>query len=56
MPVEYFITKQPIFYRDKKKVYGYELLFHNGLEEFYKNDELDLSTVDAILQKQWKRY
>ena len=49
MPVEYFITKQPIFYRDKKKVYGYELLFRNWLEEFYNNEDPDSATVDVII-------
>jgi EAL and modified HD-GYP domain-containing signal transduction protein len=44
--MEVFSTRQPIFDRDKK-VYGYELLFRRGFEDYYnslgaRHDSLDL--------------
>ncbi len=44
--MEVFSTRQPIFDRDKK-VYGYELLFRSGFEDYYnslgvQHDSLDL--------------
>jgi EAL and modified HD-GYP domain-containing signal transduction protein len=44
--MEVFSTRQPIFDRDKK-VYGYELLFRRGFEDYYnslgvQHDSLDL--------------
>ena len=47
--MEYFITKQPIFYKNKKKVYGYELLFRNGIDEFYNFEDPDSATIDVII-------
>ena len=44
--MEVFSTRQPVFDRDKK-VYGYELLFRSGFEDYYnslgaQHDSLDL--------------
>ncbi len=42
-----FVARQPIFDRSKQ-VFGYELLFRSGLENFCNTDNPDESTVDVI--------
>ncbi len=42
-----FVARQPIFDR-AKRVFGYELLFRSGLENFCNTDKPDESTVDVI--------
>ncbi|MCD6303589.1 MAG: HDOD domain-containing protein [Planctomycetes bacterium] len=46
-PPTVFVARQPIFDRDKK-VYGYELLFRSGLENYYNALDADKATVDVI--------
>jgi EAL and modified HD-GYP domain-containing signal transduction protein len=42
-----FIARQPIFDRNKK-VYGYELLFRSGIENFFNHSMLDQATSKVI--------
>jgi c-di-GMP-related signal transduction protein len=42
-----FVARQPIFDRTKS-VYGYELLFRSGFENYYKALDPDRATVDVI--------
>ena len=42
-----FVARQPIFDRGKN-VYGYELLFRSGFENYYKALDPDRATVDVI--------
>lgn len=42
-----FVARQPIFDR-AKNVYGYELLFRSGFENYYDSLDADKATVDVI--------
>jgi len=45
-----YVARQPIFDRDEK-VFGYELLFRNGIENCFSGDrdEASRSTLDSSL-------
>lgn len=45
--MEVFSTRQPIFDRDKK-VYGYELLFRSGFEQYYDNLGIERDSLDLM--------
>ncbi|WP_051412221.1 EAL and HDOD domain-containing protein [Halonatronum saccharophilum] len=45
--VEVFVARQPIFDRDKN-IYGYELLYRNGFDNFYKSIDGDKATSEVI--------
>jgi c-di-GMP-related signal transduction protein len=45
--MEFFLARQPIF-NNKKKIYAYELLFRNGLENVYNSLSPDDATIDVI--------
>lgn len=45
--MEVFVARHPIFDRDKD-VYGYELAFRSGFEEYYHALEADKSSVDLM--------
>ncbi len=50
-PGQRFVARQPILDR-AQKVYGYELLFRNGLEDYFNSDDADQaarSTLDSSL-------
>ena len=42
-----FVARQPIFDR-QKNVFGYELLFRSGFENYYKAMDPDKATIDVI--------
>jgi EAL and modified HD-GYP domain-containing signal transduction protein len=42
-----FLARQPILNRDLQ-LYGYELLFRNGAENFFRPVDGDLATVSLI--------
>ncbi len=43
-----FIARQPIF-DTKENLYGYELLFRSGLEEYFKSNDPDQATSSVIV-------
>ena len=46
-----FVARQPIFDR-RTQVYGYELLFRTGLENFCPQDDLDHAAA-SVLENAW---
>ncbi len=46
--MEVFVARQPIFDR-KEQLYGYELLYRNGQEDFYNHIDGDKATVDVLI-------
>lgn len=45
--MDIYVARQPIFDK-KKKVYGYELLFRSGLNNFFDSSSQDLATTRVI--------
>jgi c-di-GMP-related signal transduction protein len=45
--MEVYLARQPIF-TSKKKIFGYELLFRNGLENVFPNVDGDLATSNLM--------
>jgi len=50
LPGQRFVARQPIF-DDAQKVFGYELFFRNGVEDYFNADQelASRSTVDSML-------
>ena len=51
--VDVFVARQPIF-DSESQVLGYELLFRNGVENFFQGTDPDAATLDVIGNSFWE--